>query len=79
MLPFKMVKRVLDAFFVPSFTLLSFVLVKQIIKVLKEIREEEEINVHLDSVTPCLLLLLPSSPKISQTLSDLRDSEQKRF
>ena len=77
--PFKMVKRVLDALFVPSFTLLSFVLVKRIIKVLKGIREEEEINVYLDLVASCLLLLLPSSLEISQSLSDLRDSEQKRF
>ena len=72
--PFKMVKRVLDALFVTSFTLLSFVSVKLIIKVLKGIREEEEkINVQLDSVTSCLLLLLPSSLEISQTLSDMRD------
>ena len=63
----------------PSFTLLSFFLVKRIIKVLKGIREEEEINVHLDSITSCLWLLLPSSIEIPQTLSDLRDLEQKRF
>ncbi|KAJ9680580.1 hypothetical protein PVL29_019790 [Vitis rotundifolia] len=45
--PFKMIKNVPDALFVPSFTLLSLVSVKLIRKVWEKIRlgeEEEEIN-----------------------------------